>query len=303
MESIREEVLEVWRGQGLPRDESLEDLFVYDRFEELVPDLYPLPDMGKWPRSLSGLQKLKHHLNPANPQRMPSNWFEEATHLLKRSFPLFLRIHNGIFLSLGVEDWGRFTETMILLKQHPDYVHKVLEYQTAFAMSMAELVLKTVSVDAVIFSEPIASNHGPLISPKMYDEFVLPSYELLFDLVEQWNIQVVIFRSYANFRALLSRIVKRRFNCIWACDSENEAMDYRKIREEIGNEIGLIGGVDGDVLRLDQYAIQREVEEKVVPLLALGRYIPLIDGRVREDVPFENYAFYRRLIEKVCISS
>jgi hypothetical protein len=28
-------------------------------------------------------------------------------------------------------------------------------------------------------------------------------------------------------------------------------------------------------------------------------YIPLADGRVREDVPFEHYRFYRRLLEKV----
>jgi hypothetical protein len=79
-------------------------------------------------------------------------------------------------------------------------------------------------------------------------------------------------------------------------------MDYRRIRDEYGTQIGLIGGLDGDVLRTNPDAIQREVEQKVVPLLELGRYIPLADGRVRDDVPFENYAFYRRLLEKVCLN-
>jgi hypothetical protein len=79
-------------------------------------------------------------------------------------------------------------------------------------------------------------------------------------------------------------------------------MDYRRIRDEYGERIGLIGGIDGDVLRQDKAAIQREVEEKVVPLLAMGRYIPLADGRVRKDVLFEHYAFYRRLLEKVCLN-
>jgi hypothetical protein len=61
----------------------------------------------------------------------------------------------------------------------------------------------------------------------------------------------------------------------------------------------LIGGIDLDALRFGPEAIRREVEEKVPPLLADGGYIPLADGRVREDVTFENYAFYRRLLEKL----
>jgi len=61
----------------------------------------------------------------------------------------------------------------------------------------------------------------------------------------------------------------------------------------------LIGGIDLDVLRAGKEAIQREVEEKVPPLLAQGGYIPLADGRVRADIPFENYIYYRGLLEKV----
>ncbi len=41
------------------------------------------------------------------------------------------------------------------------------------------------------------------------------------------------------------------------------------------------------------------VEEKVPPLVAEGGYIPLADGRVRVDVPFENYVYYRQLLGKV----
>jgi hypothetical protein len=37
----------------------------------------------------------------------------------------------------------------------------------------------------------------------------------------------------------------------------------------------------------------------VPPLLADGGYIPMLDGRVRADVPFENYRYYKRLLEKI----
>ena len=67
---------------------------------------------------------------------------------------------------------------------------------------------------------------------------------------------------------------------------------------ELGPSIGLIGGIDTDVLRQGKAEIYRAVEE-VLPLVKQGRYIPLADGRVREDVPFENYAYYRKVLQEL----
>ena len=76
-------------------------------------------------------------------------------------------------------------------------------------------------------------------------------------------------------------------------------MDYRDLRREFGRDMRLIGGIDLNVLRYGKAVIRREVEEKVPPLLADGGYIPLADGRVREDVPFENYAYYKKLLDEM----
>jgi len=39
---------------------------------------------------------------------------------------------------------------------------------------------------------------------------------------------------------------------------------------------------------------------EVVPeLLEDGGFIPLADGRVREDVTFDNYMYYRKLLESI----
>jgi hypothetical protein len=76
-------------------------------------------------------------------------------------------------------------------------------------------------------------------------------------------------------------------------------MDYRDLRREFGRDLRLIGGIDLDALRHGKQAIRREITEKVPPLLADGGYVPLADGRVREDVPFENYVYYRQLLQEV----
>jgi uroporphyrinogen decarboxylase len=95
--------------------------------------------------------------------------------------------------------------------------------------------------------------------------------------------------------------LKWGFNCLWACEVNLEAMDYRHLRQEFGRDLRLIGGIDLDAVREGKEAIRREVEGKVPPLLSSGGYVPLADGRVREDVPFENYVYYRQLLTEVTI--
>jgi hypothetical protein len=76
-------------------------------------------------------------------------------------------------------------------------------------------------------------------------------------------------------------------------------MEYGAIRREFGRDLRLIGGIDVDVLRQDKEKIRREVMEKVPPLLSEGGYVPLADGRIRANVPYENYVTYRSLLEEV----
>jgi hypothetical protein len=176
-----------------------------------------------------------------------------------------------------------------------------MEIQGDFNARMALKVLQEVEVDAAVFSEPIGGNAGPLISPRMYEDFVLKSYEPLLDVLYRHNVEIIIFRTYANARLLLPSILKRGFNCLWACEVDASAMDYRDIRREFGRDLRLIGGVDLDALRRGKEAIRREIMEKVPPLLESGGYIPLADGRVREDVRYEDYLYYRELLAEVTV--
>ena len=209
-----------------------------------------------------------------------------------------LHVQRGLFLSMGVEGWGRFTEVIELLVRAPLLVHDTLMIQGEFAARLAERVLRDVQVDAALFSEPIAESADPL-SPNMYREIVLPSYDPLLSVLKRHGVAVIILVSWANPRLLIPAILERGFNCLWAYEVESQAMDYQDLRREFGRDLRLIGGIDLDVLRQGKEAIRREVAEEVPPLLAEGGYIPMLDGRVRVDIPFDNYVFYKRLLEKM----
>ena len=274
-EGIRDEVLEAWRKQGLPTGVDIGRLFPSDPLEEMEPDVDPIPPIVDWPVSVSQLGEFKRSLDPGEEGRLPKDLKVHVKAGKARDYTLFMRVHRGFFLSMGVRGWRRFSEVMEALMTNPQLVRESMSIRGEFAARLAERVLSRVEVDAVVFNEPIGGNDRPLISPGMYEEFVLKSYEPVLAAIRQYGVKTIIFRTYANARLLIPSILKWGFNCLWACEVNIAAMDYRDIRKEFGRDLRLIGGIDLDALRAGREAVKREIEEKVPELLSGGGYVPL----------------------------
>ena len=253
----------------------------------------------KWPTRRGELKDFVRRFDPEERGRLPEHWKRHLAGWKRRNHVLMLRVHIGFFESMGVNGWQRFHELMVLIHNDPGFVREMMQIQGEFVAALTERALQDVEIDAAVFSEPIGDNHGPLISPKMYAELVLSSYRPILEVLQRHCVRVVILRTYANCRLLVPVLMENGIDCLWACEVNTEAMDYRSLRKEFGKDLRLIGGIDLDVLREGKEAIRSEVEEKVPPLLEQGGYVPLADGRVREDIPLENYLFYRQLLEEV----
>lgn len=301
-EGIRDDVIAAWQEQGLTSRTELNRRFPVDPREELEIDLEPRPKPGKWPCRTSDLDDFRRRFDPDDPARLPEGWPAGIERRGENRPAVMLRIHRGFFLSMGVYGWQRFAELMRLTVTDAAFVRDAMALVGEFAAALAEKVLARTPVDAAIFSEPIGGNDRPLLSPAMYADLVLHSYRPLFDTLRRHNVPVVIFRTYANARIYIPMLLDRGFNCLWACEVDTAAMDYRDLRREYGRDLRLIGGIDLDTLRTGKDAIRREITEKVPPLLADGGYAPLADGRVRADVPFAHYAYYRELLESLMLA-
>ena len=298
-EGIRKDVLRAWKRQGLAGDADLAKMFSSDFRERIEVDLNPRPRLLSMRDKVTDLKNFKRRLNPSDKRRLPNRWARRVRAWQSRDHVLMLYVHRGFFQTMGVRNWRSFAEVIMLLTDQPDVVRRRMQIQGEFAAQLTDRILQEVEIDVVVFSEPIGGNDRPLISPQMYEDFVLKSYQPILDVLQRRHMGTICLQTYANARILIPVILKWGFNCLWACEVNIEAMDYRSLRKEFGRDLRLIGGIDLDALRKDKAAIRREIEEKVPPLIAEGGYIPLADGRVRADVPFENYVYYRQLLEKV----
>jgi len=296
-EGMRDEVIQSWRTQGLKSESDLSRMFLYDQRDEIAPDLYARSQFIFKSKVSVDLEGLRKDLNPEDKKRLPKRWKAKVRRWRERDHVLMLRVHEGFFLTMGVEGWNTFSPVIELLVDNPEIIRRIMKIQAEFCARITERILREVEVDAVIFSEPISSVHGPLISPQMYEELILSSYKPVFDVVEEFKVDTIILRTYANSKALLPVILNTPINCLWSSESNMETMDYRVLREEYGKELRLIGGIDTDVLMQGKDAIRQEIEGKLTPLLEQGGYIPLADARIRKYIPFENYVYYRQLLE------
>jgi len=123
----------------------------------------------------------------------------------------------------------------------------------------------------------------------MYRSFELQSYAPIFDVLGEYQVPAIIWRSYANPINLIAEVVKFPFNVLWLCETPPGILTPARVRQIAGSNLTLIGGIDSDVLREDTRAIRQAIAA-VQPFVQEGRFIPLADGRVREDVPYPNYA-------------
>ena len=298
-EGIREEVLEAWHQQGLPENTDHFDYFQYDRRIEIYPEVGPLPEPAVWPTDQDSLNDFIKRFDPDDSKRFSLNESEKSQLEEDSETIRILRVHRGFFITAGVYEWDRFEEVMLLAMDDPGLVREVLRIQGTFAAQMTARFLADHKVEAALFSEPIGGNHGPLVSPKMYRELILPTYQPIFKVLQENGVSTIIWRTYANTRALLPAAIEAGINCLWACECGTDAMDYGPIREEFGQDLRLIGGIDLDALHGNLGDIKMELETKVPPLLSQGGYLPLLDGRVRKIIPFEKYKYYRQTLEEL----
>ncbi len=302
-EGIRDNVIKSWRRQGLSGKRELQVRFPSDVREDLDLDTKPRPEIKKWPTTHSELKAFKKSLNPDDKRRWPLRWKIHQNKWRDRDHVLLLDVHRGFFLTMGVRDWSRFYDVMTMLTDQPALMREMMAIQGHFCAGLLERFLRKVQIDAAVFSEPIGGNEGPLISPQMYADLVLTSYQPIMAVLKRYQVETIIFQTYANARILIPSILEWGFNTLWACEVYTPAMDYTDLRKQFGKDLRLIGGIDLDALRKGKAAIKREILRKVPPLIEQGGYIPLADGRVRADVPFENYCYYRELLKEVTQNS
>jgi hypothetical protein len=295
-EGIREEALDRWHAQGLPAHKTHVEAFGLTPHENIEPDLrFRSRYFGRL-LDLSA-RGYRRAFDPT-PKRLGEEWEDTVRRLGDRDHIVGVWASRGFFQALGVGDWATLEQVLDGVIDHPRKMRNRLKMYGDFCARMLGMVLDAVDVEFIFLSEPISDNKGPLISPAMFEDFMIPVYERLISVARAHGCEQTLLSTYGNTARLLPAMIEAGVTILWISEAaEVPEIDYRSLRRRYGPELGLVGGIPLSILRSGEPEnMERRLREIVTPLMESGRYIPLAGGRVREEVPWPVYKRYREIL-------
>ena len=185
-----------------------------------------------------------------------AQFFDDATvKNTRETYPhhlLFYGTHIGPFmqayLCMGFE---RF---FMQLKDDRAFVHKVLEARTTWAIAMYQKAID-LGAGLIVMGDDAAYKGGPMISPQMWDDIILPYHRRI---VEALDVPV-IWHSDGHIVALLPYAVKAGFAGVHGIEP-GAGMDLAQVKELYGRQLVLVGNIDVRLLcGNDLAAVRRDV--------------------------------------------
>ncbi|MBE3099741.1 MAG: hypothetical protein IMZ44_21710, partial [Planctomycetes bacterium] len=127
----------------------------------------------------------------------------------------------------------------------------------------------SLGAEVLVIGDDAGHKEGPMISPGMWREFILPCHRRIVDAVKI----PVIWHSDGNVQALLPMAAEAGFAGFHGLEPA-AGMDLAAIKAEFGQDLVLIGNVDVQVLcGADLAAVRREVDRCLAQGAAGGGYM------------------------------
>ena len=268
-------------------------LYFKDRRDGFMPEYFdhPVKDMKTW------IENVKWRLDPKTPGRYTDleARMEEAKAAAARGMMIVQNLVGGyMYLSslMGSE------RVLYAFYDMPDIIHDCMQTWFELADAVIARHQEYVTIDQMIFAEDICYKRGSFISLDMMQEFLFPYYQQLISNIKSRQIDTAR-RLYIQidtdgfavpvipfYREAIGMNVMGPFEVTEGCDVV-----------EIGKQhpdLVIVGGIDNRVLAKGKEAIDAHLEYILPAMRERGGYIPTCGHGVLEEVPYENYLYYRK---------
>ncbi len=255
-----------------------------------------MPQFLEFPvKDENDFEKIKKRYDPHDIRRYPKNWSEEL-----------IEYYNNLEVPVGVSMAGFFgtarnlmglERLLISFYKKPKLVKSIMDFWADFLIETFRKVAEEIKLDYVSFWEDLAYKKGPLVSPRLFREFMLPNYQKVTSFFRKYGVDIFMVDTDGNMNALIPLFLEGGVNCLFPLEVA-AGVNAVELRKKYGKKLLLIGNIDKGALIKGKEHIKQEVSSKVPLLVKEGGYIPSVDHLVPPDVSFENYSYYISLLKK-----
>ena len=252
---------------------------------------YPVKCKDDWERLKA------RRLNPNSPERFPEDWHSVINGMTERdaaiqvgSFPY------GLFGTardlMGVEN------LLINFYEDPELIHDIMNYLTDFWISIYKIILtKDTQIDHIHIWEDMSGKQGPLISPAMFREFMMPNYRKIVDFAKENGISIVSVDTDGNMDIMMPLLKESGINLVLPFEVQ-AGCDIVAIKKQYP-DLCLHGGIDKRKLALTRKDIDEELD-RVAEIFEYSGYIAALDHLPHPEISFDNFSYFiERLKEKI----
>jgi uroporphyrinogen decarboxylase len=233
----------------------------------------------------------RKRLGPKLEERFPKDWPSQVKKWRKRTTPLifFAGRWGGFFGPL--RNFLGLKELCRAFYERPEFVETMMDQRVEVLLAILERVLDHIDIDAFGFWEDMAYRTGPLPSPEMVREYMVPRYRIVSDYLRSRGVDTIYVDSDGDVRSLIPLWLKGGLNGVEPLEVQ-AGMDVPSLRQEYGRDLVMLGGIDKRALARGAPEIEAEVD-RVWPMVAKGGYVPRADHWLPSDISFENLCHYQ----------
>jgi uroporphyrinogen decarboxylase len=188
-----------------------------------------------------------------------------------------------------LRNWMGLEGFSIAILTEREWVEEMMDHLVELTLALIEKALPGASIDGAKWWEDMCYNKGPLLSPRLFAELMVPRYKTITAALRNYAVDVNILDCDGRIDELVPGWLEAGINCMFPLEAAHT--DPLRLRQEYGERVLLFGGVDKRALIRGKPSIDRELD-RLQPLVELGGCIPCLDHRVPPDVSLDNYLYY-----------
>ena len=212
--------------------------------------------------------------------------FAQAEAHLARFHERFVFVDISRTLFERAYDLRGYQQILEDLALNPELVHTLFTRLTEFAVRMIEQSVGH-GFDGVRFGDDWGTQHGLLMSPRHWQEFIRPYMQQMFEAAQRAGY-VTLLHSCGNIEAVIPDLIELGLDILEPI--QPEVIDVYKVKREYGRQIAFWGGVSLQQVLAHGTVddVEREVRDKMRLLGQDGGYICGPSHTITRDVPMEN---------------
>ena len=187
-----------------------------------------------------------------------------------------------------------FNRLMLAFYDQPELLHQINSDLLEFNLRLFEQIRRVCVPTFMTFAEDMSYNHGPMISRKLFDEFVAPYYRQLIPRLQDLDILPMVDTD-GDVTLLVPWFAGVGVDGILPLERQ-AGVDGLTLREKYPR-LRLVGHFDKMTMPLGEAAMRAEFD-RLVPLMKRGGFIPSVDHQTPPGVSLENYQIYLRLLDE-----